>query len=224
MAKPEERKKARQLRREGWGIVEIARELDVDKDTVSRWCRDLELTLAQRNSLIQSDPYWENRQKGADSNKFNSLEKREKQQEQGRQEAQSGNILHLMGCMLYWGEGAKERNQIRFTNTDPNMIILFMRFLREEMGVSNDLISLRIMLHSEDEKEQQRIRKYWLNLLELSENHKASIQVKNGTDSRSTRYEYGICSINVYRTDVVQRIFGAIQEYIGFERREWVEM
>ena len=57
-------RKALKLRRDGWGILDIARELDVDKDIVSKWCREIELTTEQRADLLESEPQWENRQKG----------------------------------------------------------------------------------------------------------------------------------------------------------------
>ena len=51
-------------------------------------------------------------------------------QEEGRQLAERCEALHVAGCMLYWAEGAKDRNQIRFTNSDPEMARFFVRFLR----------------------------------------------------------------------------------------------
>src|SRR5688500_3339317 len=90
------------------------------------------------------------------------LPSRLKNQEIGREAAKDGNVLHLMGSMLYWGEGAKSGKSMRFINTDPYMLKLFMRFLREGFNVPDDKIRLRIMSHSTDEKEWERIKQYWL--------------------------------------------------------------
>jgi hypothetical protein len=37
--------------------------------------------------------------------------------------------------MLYWAEGSRERNAIKFTNSDPEMLRFFMRFLRLSFAV-----------------------------------------------------------------------------------------
>lgn len=56
MAKPEKRKKARVLRQEGWAIKAISKEIDIRRDTVSKWCRGIELTPEQVNVLAEDNP------------------------------------------------------------------------------------------------------------------------------------------------------------------------
>ena len=34
---------------------------------------------------------------------------------------------------------------------------------------------------------------------------------------------YGVCSISVERTDIVQEIYGAIQAYGNFENKNWLK-
>jgi hypothetical protein len=45
--------------------------------------------------------------------------------------------------MLYWAEGAKSRNTIRFTNSDPHMLVLFKRFLTEALTIMREDIRSR---------------------------------------------------------------------------------
>jgi len=40
--------------------------------------------------------------------------------------------------MLYWAEGSKERNSVIVSNSDPELIGFFARFLREQFEVSDD--------------------------------------------------------------------------------------
>jgi hypothetical protein len=47
-------------------------------------------------------------------------------QEEGRALARRGERLFLAGCMLYWAEGGQDRNQVRFSNSDPEMIRVFV--------------------------------------------------------------------------------------------------
>jgi len=40
--------------------------------------------------------------------------------------------------MLYWAEGAKGRNTVKFVNSDPQMVWFFRRFLTEALAVDAD--------------------------------------------------------------------------------------
>jgi hypothetical protein len=221
MAKPEERKQARELRLKGWAIHEIAKELKIPKDTIIKWVLDIELTEEHKEALKQQNPRWEAQQKGGEVNRIKAFERRMTAQAIGRQKAKDDSELHLMACILYWAEGAKDRTNLNFINTDVNMLRLFIRFLREEMNVENSLIRLKIWHHTSDETEVARIHQYWLDSLDLPFDTHIKSYLKIGTDSRKKRYENGICAIEVSRVEVLQHIYGAIQEYIGFEQPKW---
>ncbi|MGB7340773.1 MAG: hypothetical protein WBC91_17880, partial [Phototrophicaceae bacterium] len=169
------------------------------------------------------DPHWLVRHNAAQQTKKDALKQRIAYQEAGRQRAREGSIIHLKACMLYWGEGAKGRNNLQFTNTDPHMLRLFMRFLRQEFNVSDSNIYLRIMHHTKDKQEINRIESYWLDWLNLSSDCTVKMQVKEGTKSRKTRYQNGICAIGVSSTEIQHHIFGAIQEYLGFDNPDWLK-
>ncbi len=222
MAKPETREKARRLREQGWSIREIAEMLDTHKDNIIEWCRDIELTPEQIQLLSQQSPRWEAQHKGAQANKRKALKKRIQYQEQGRIAARTGSRLHLMGCMLYWAEGGKRRNEVHFVNSDSNMMTLFMRFLREELQLEDEAVRLQIHCHTQDESEIERIKSYWLKLLNLPEACLTKVQFKQGTSSRKNRLENGICAIRIFKTEVIHHIYGAIQEYVGFENEDWL--
>lgn len=127
-----------------------------------------------------------------------------------------------MGCMLFWAEGAKKRNRIQFSNSDPNMILLFMRFLRDELNVQDSEFSIHIHCHDEAVSEIHRIESYWLDLLKLPASSLMKTYIKDGSDSRMNVLENGVCSIYVYRTDLTMMLFGAIQEYGGFDNPDWL--
>jgi hypothetical protein len=171
--------------------------------------------------MKQRNPHWESQQKGAAINRQKAYKQRILYQELGRSKAQEGNFLHLIGCILYWGEGAKDRVHLRFINTDPYMLKLFMQFLREQLQVEEGLVSLQVFYHTKDESEIARIRQYWMDWLELPQDTHINMQLKIGTTSRKKRYLNGICAIDLNRTEILQHIYGAIQEYIGFEHQSW---
>ena len=58
--------------------------------------------------------------------------------------------LKAIGTMLYWGEGGKSEkaNIIDFANSDENMIILFLKFLRKICGVDENKLRIYAYLYS----------------------------------------------------------------------------
>ena len=54
----------------------------------------------------------------------------------------------MAGCMLYWAEGAKERNVVKFANSDVAMIRFFVHFLRRCFGVRSSDFRLRLNVYT----------------------------------------------------------------------------
>ena len=152
--KQKERLKARSLRAQGLSIQQIANQLNVSKSSVSNWVRDVELTDTQRHALHARQ---KGQKAGSEANRKRAQKDRLHQQMIGRQHAHQGSQLHLQGCMLYWAEGAKRRGRIHFVNSDVKMMLLFMRFLREELDVSNEGIVMYIHCYTHDPNEIKRI-------------------------------------------------------------------
>ena len=50
-----------------------------------------------------------------------------------------------------------------------------------------------------------------------------NIYSKYSKKKRQNKLPYGTCRVTVSRTRVVQSIYGAIQEYGGFDRPEWLD-
>ena len=217
------REKARELRKQGWSVRDITLELGVSKGSVSMWVRDIELTEEQQTLLKSRQAQWAGRNQGGKTNRAKAMQQRIVYQQAGRERARNGNRLHHTGCLLYWCEGAKvKRNSVHFVNSDPNMMLLFMRFLREEMKADEPKFRLQIHCHTQDEIEQHRIEKYWLTLLNLPETCLQKTQFKQGSNTRKKRLENGVCALMVHSTELAMHIYGAIQEYGGFDNPDWL--
>jgi transposase-like protein len=50
-----------------------------------------------------------------------------------------------------------------------------------------------------------------------------NVYSKYSQKKRRNLLPYGTCKVCVHRTQIVQTIYGAIQEYGGFERPEWLD-
>jgi hypothetical protein len=219
-ARKETREKARYLRQRGLTVTEIAETVGASRGSVSVWVRGIILTDGQQADIRRNHYHWGAQNKGAQVNRRKFLEKRIAYQEEGRQKAREGRPLHLKGCMLYWAEGAKTKNSVYFVNSDPNMMKLFIDFLREELGARDGKMSVTIHCHQPEDVE--RIEQFWLTLLKLTRKNLRTTQIKQGSNSRRNVLENGVCGLRVSNTRLIQHIFGAIQEYGGFENEQWL--
>jgi transcriptional regulator with XRE-family HTH domain len=227
--KTSERLQARELRaNEGLSINEIARVLEVSRNSVSRWVRDIELTPQQLANLAAKDPVLSGRLTGTNARAEQARGKRLSYQTNGRSLVRLGDPEFVAGCMLFWAEGSRDRNAVRFTNSDPAMMVFFLRFLRRHFEVTDDMVTIWCNLFAERVESRYRIERFWLRTLELptSSLGKSTVNAysKHSRKRRTNMLPYGTCRIAVYRTHIVQALYGAIQEFAGFERPGWAAM
>jgi transcriptional regulator with XRE-family HTH domain len=223
-----EREKARRLRRtEGLPIKEIASRLGVSRSSVSLWVRDIELTEEQRRRLLAMNPAYNRQLLGQSVWADECRRQRRASQDEGATAAQAGEPLHVAGCMLYWAEGAKHRNAVRFSNSDPELVKVFVRFLRTYFEIRDEDIRVTCNLFADHASRQLEIEQFWLDTLGLGRTSlcKSTVNVysRHTQRKRLNKLPYGTCRVAVARTAIVQHIFGAIQEYAGFTRDEWLD-
>jgi hypothetical protein len=128
--------------------------------------------------------------------------------------------------MLYWAEGTKHRNECGFTNSDPDMMITFIKFLRERLHLNNHDMYIRVFTYLGNNLTLEEIETYWLNLLGLPPLALKTSKTKQPKSSqqKGRKLPYGTCELRVKNgTQYVHHIFGAIQEYIGVEKPEWLD-
>jgi hypothetical protein len=129
--------------------------------------------------------------------------------------------------MLYWAEGGKTRNSVRLTNADPDVLRFFASFLRHYFEVPDEQFRVWCNLFADHIARQREIEQFWLDTLDLPPSCliKSTVNVysKYSEKKRKNRLPYGTARVTVCRTDVIQHIYGAIQEYAGFDRSEWLD-
>lgn len=94
-------------------------------------------------------------------------QKRLTAQDHGRHLARDRDPLHITGCMLYWAEGSKRRNDVEFTNSDPDMTRTCVRFLRRCYAVPPERLRLTLNVHLNNGLELPEIEDWWLGQLNL---------------------------------------------------------
>jgi hypothetical protein len=222
-----ERIEARRLRaEEGHSIKEIANEVGVSISSVSIWCRDIELRPEHVARLVARDPRNGGRRKGHRERSRRARAQRVVWQEEGRILARSGDPLHRAGCMLHWAEGSKKRCSVEFSNSDADMLRLFARFLRECYRVSDDRLTFAVNCFLGNGLSIAEIQQFWLEALHLPESclRAPSVNRASSASQRKGRVlVYGTGRLTLHSTQVAQSIYGAIQEYGGFDRPEWLD-
>jgi transposase-like protein len=229
MTKLDEQQIARELRRAGMPYKRIASRIGVSASSVHGWTKDIELTAEQRafNLCGPSGPQNpELVRRRAESWAAKCRASRLASQEDGRRAAREGNPLHHAGCMLYWAEGSKGRHAIDFTNSDPRMLVLFRRFLTDAMAIERDEILLTINVYTNNGLTIEDIERYWLELLVLPatspRKHMTNHMPTSSSGRARNKLPYGVCTLRVHSTWMLQHIYGAIQEYAGFEEPAWL--
>lgn len=77
--------------------------------------------------------------------------------------------LKTAGIMLYWGEGAKTENVVKFVNSDPEMIRIFLLFLRQVCGVREE--RLKALIHIYPDHDENKLKLFWLKITKIDKNN-----------------------------------------------------
>jgi hypothetical protein len=217
--KKQERLKAIELRKQGMSLKAIAEQLAVTKGSVIRWVRAVQLTADQiahlgisraerTGSLIQA----------------RALKLRAGYGQLGRELATHSDSTYAMGCMLFWAEGSKDRNTVCFTNTDVDMMVFFVNFLRKYFSCEALDFSVRLNAYIDNGLSSTEIEDYWLRHLSLPRSCLRKSIFKRGTGAGG-KHTHGVCTLRVCKTRIAQMLYGSIQQLTGVDKRvDWVTL
>lgn len=171
MAKYNERLRARELRSKGESIGNIAKLVNSSKGSVSVWCNDIFISKIQRDKLTLRSK--EGRNKGRlianENKKIERLDRLEKHKTIGKNKIglMSERELFLIGAALYWAEGGKTQRITTFINSDPKMVLILIKWLKDCLNVSIDRLICRIEINEIHRDRLSIIEKYWSNLTKI---------------------------------------------------------
>lgn len=223
-AKDALRAQAEQLRQLGWSVPEIAVELGVARSTAFRWTQhiplqpDTERARARReHSKRMTDAQWA------------SHRAQRQAQRHAAHAAVAATIGHLtvrelmlIGAVAYWCEGAKTRpwrpeERVIFTNSDPVLVELFLRFL-EGVGVARSGLKYRLSIH--ESADADRSMRWWAGHLRVPDESFQRPTLKrhrSGARRHNTGADYhGCLVVTVPRgRELYWRIEGIMQGVAG---------
>ena len=171
MANSQEKIKARMLRKNGESIKDIARLLRVSRSSASIWCQDIELNAQQIENLnrkmlagnyigslkgarIQKErkEMRINEQKNIGCKKIGVIKNRE---------------LLFAGLGLYLGEGNKNWSKFQFSNSNPQILKLFIFWLTKCFEFPKTDLVFTLFINEIHISRAETVKKYWMETLDI---------------------------------------------------------
>ncbi len=214
--KLKEKNIAIELRKKGLSYSQIKKQVNVSKDTLSRWCRDIALSVEQTEELLKR------KLKGSEKGRIIGAKKNHERRVaeinllRAKGEKEVGKLTKrdrfLIGVALYAGEGTKGENQTVFSNSDPKLIKFMINWFREFTNISDEKIKGRLWIH--ENRNELKARKFWSELCDIPmENFHKSYIAENKVNSKKIRkniHEYGVFGIAFSNTKIHRKLMGWI--------------
>lgn len=164
--KIELKRKAIGLRKLGKTYSQILENVPVAKSTLSIWLKDVGLAKSQKQRITKARLEAGIRGGLAKKNSRIALVKAIQEESAREIGVLTKRELWLIGIALYWAEGSKEKEYrpgsgVEFTNSDPEMINIFLLWLLKCCSVANDKIHFQLYLHETKKNDVLKIRKFW---------------------------------------------------------------
>ena len=209
---------ARQLRKMGESIKVIAKKLSVSVSSVSVWCRDIELSKEQIESLKKrvTNPFYGRKWTYIIERKKLFDEKVTQLREQGKKEVGhlSKRDIFIAGIALYWGEGFKKDHLVGLATSDPGAARFFIRWLYKSFGIIKEKLVVRVTANISHKKRIRAIEQYWSGALNLSQEQfsKSYFQKTKWKKEYENKDEYrGVIRIKVRKSvNLLRKIFGYV--------------
>ena len=151
------------IRKEGGSVREISSVLGVAKSSVSLWVRDITLSAASKE-IIQKK-YSNGQLKAQSARRAQTSEKLRSANKFAEDVitkfTQHTSADQIICAMLYWCEGTKSSSDrdFAFTNSDPDLIVTFLRLLRTSFKIDEN--KFRVCVHLHDYHDVNKQLQFW---------------------------------------------------------------
>ena len=114
----------------------------------------------------------------------------------------------IAGVSLYVGEGAKGRNELNFTNCDPRVLKLWIRFLNEVCNVAPR--QLKALIAYYEDLDYSTLLEFWSSELGIPKENFDRPQLKRGKLARGLPHgrqsSYGTIHVKFYDSRLAARM------------------
>lgn len=209
-----EKNKAIELRKQGLSYSEILERIPVAKSTLSLWLKSVKLANSQKQELTDKKLAGMRRGWEACHKKRILITETIKSAAEKEVSELTKRELWLIGVALYWGEGSKEKDSrpgsgIKFSNSDPRMIKIFLKWLLEIVQEKQEKIYFEIYIHENCKNRLDQIISYWSDCTGFLRDNFTRIYFKknkiNTKRENIGKNYYGLLRVGVKSSSALQR-------------------
>lgn len=215
--KIKEKEYAISLRKEGKTYSEILDVVGVAKSTLGLWLKEVKLSKPEKQKFTEAKRLASLR--GGQAKKKQRIERQNKifLEAKSKIKSLSDYEFFLIGVVLYWAEGTKEKeyrpgSQVAFSNMDPKMIILFLKWLDKVCKIPKNMIGFEIMIHESHKERTEEVRRFWAKTTGFGIDNFSKVYFKNSKIKKTNRKNigenyHGVLKIMVRKSsDLVRKI------------------
>lgn len=121
--------------------------------------------------------------------------------------------LRAIGAMLYWGEGYKSEKatSVDFANSDPEMVLMFLRFLR---GIYKlDPKKFRVLLYCYANQNMESLIGFWSRLTGIPRKQFTKPYIRSDFKVNGRKMEHGLVHIRYIDKKLLLDLKSLIQFY-----------
>lgn len=217
----EQKLRAQALRKKGLSYREILLYVPVSKSTISKWCKDIELTSKQKHKLSLKKQFGQRKGSivAAENKRKIRIQRTLEIQKDAREFLGKTSMRDqlVIGIALYAAEGGKTDRQGQFANSDPLLIKFMMKWFLKYVKVPLKKIRGSIWIH--EGLNEKIAKEFWSDLtgIPLHQFHKTYLaKVKSKTKKiRKNIHKYGVFSIRFTDSEKHRMIMGWIYALFG---------
>lgn len=188
------------LRETGHSIPEISKILGLPKSSVSRHVKGIQIKSEFRQRWLDrrnASQIISERQQVLANIKAGELVPGINQQS-----------LALMAAALYWAEGAKK--DFSLTNSDPEMVRVFVTILKKVFKIKNEEIKISIRLY--DDLIKKEAVNFWSRVVGVDLHNNVSINILKG--KKNGKLKYGMCRVRIKKAGLLFKTIFAINKRV----------
>ncbi len=196
MARFKERQLAIALRKQGHTYREILDKIPkISKGTLSYWCNQIKLTPEETKRVENRATAASERGRmiAAETNHRRKFERDQLAIMKATKlfEKYKSDPLFILGVSLYWGEGTKKGRRFQFTNSDPEMISVIVKWLNQYADIPTAEIKPRLYIHKSNRVTSHE--KFWVEYLGIPKSNLLKTVSKNSDYDFATNENYKGC-------------------------------
>lgn len=179
-----------EMRTKGLSYSEIENQIHVPVSTLSYWLKKIKLTEDQKKKLNEKRS--EAIKRGLEKKIFNNKKAIEEIKNNSAKSIKgiSGKELWLMGITLYWRERLLNGNEsdlrkgVKFTSSDPYLVKLFLKWLKDIGRIEDEEIEFDIFLDARKRGSINEAKAYWSDVTDFPESKLSRIYFQKTKTSK----------------------------------------